>query len=71
MAHARRKFIESRLNDEDRSDYALAQIQQLYAIERKAADEELSEAEVLALRQREALPILESLGKWMKQSFMD
>ena len=37
MAHARRKFIESRLNDEDRSDYALEKIQQwgikiLYAL---------------------------------------
>ena len=71
MAHARRKFIESRLNDEDRSDYALAQIQQLYAIERKAADDELSEADVLALRQQEALPILESLGKWMKQAYIE
>jgi hypothetical protein len=40
-------------------------------IERKAADEELSEAEVLALRQREALPILESLGKWMKQAYIE
>ena len=37
QAHARRKFIESRLNDEDRSDYALEKIQQwgikiLYAL---------------------------------------
>jgi hypothetical protein len=71
MAHARRKFIESRLNDENRSDYALAQIQQLYAIERKATDKELSEADVLALRQQEALPILESLGKWMKQAYIE
>lgn len=71
MAHARRKFIESRLYDEDRSDYALAQIQQLYGIERKAADEELSEADALALRQQKALPILESLGKWMKQAYIE
>jgi transposase len=71
MAHARRKFIESRLNDENRSDYALAQIQQLYTIERKATDDELSEADLLALRQQEALPILESLGKWMKQAYIE
>jgi transposase len=71
MAHARRKFIESRLNDEARSDYALAQIQLLYGIERKATDEQLSESDVLALRQQEAMPILESLGRWMKQAYLE
>jgi transposase len=71
MAHARRKFIESCLNDKTRSDYALSKIQLLYAIERKATDEQLSETDVLALRKQEALPILESLGKWMKQAYME
>jgi len=71
MAHARRKFIESRLNDEARSDYALEQIQQLYAIERRAIDEQLTEADVLKLRQQEAIPILESLGAWMKKTYME
>jgi hypothetical protein len=71
MAHARRKFIESRLNDEARSDYALEQIQQLYAIERRAVDEQLTEADVLNLRQQEAIPILESLGAWMKKTYME
>jgi transposase len=71
MAHARRKFIESRLNDEARSDHALGQIQLLYGIERKATDEQLSESAVLALRQQEAMPILESLGRWMKQTYLE
>ncbi len=71
MAHARRKFIESCLNDKTRSDYALSKIQLLYAIERKATDEQLSETDVLALRQQEALPLLESLGKWMKQAYLE
>jgi transposase len=71
MAHARRKFIESRPNDEVRSDYALEQIQQLYTIERRATDEQLTDADVLKLRQQEAIPILESLGAWMKKTYME
>jgi len=71
MAHARRKFVEARLNDQIRADYVLEQMQQLYAIERKAVDEQLPEAEVLALRQQKAVPILEALGKWMQQTYME
>jgi transposase len=71
MAHARRKFVEARLNDQVRADYVLDQIQQLYGIERKAADEQLSEADRLHLRQDKAIPILESLGKWMQQAYVE
>jgi transposase len=71
MAHARRKFVEARANDEVRADYVLEQIQQLYAIERKAADEQLSEADTLQLRQQKAMPILESLGRWMQQAYTE
>jgi transposase len=71
MAHARRKFIEAEQNDTVRSRYALEQIQQLYAIERKATDEQLSELDVLKLRQQESVPILESLDKWMQQAYVE
>src|SRR5450631_625280 len=71
MAHARRKFIEAEQNDTVRSRYALEQIQQLYAIERKATDKQLSDLDVLKLRQQEAIPILESLGKWMQQAYVE
>ena len=71
MAHARRKFVEASTNDQARAGYALEQIQQLYAIERQAADELLPEADVLQLRQRQAIPILESLGKWMQQAYTE
>ena len=54
-----------------RSCYALEQIQQLYAIERKATEEQLSDLDVLKLRQQEAVPILESLGKWMRQAYVE
>lgn len=49
----------------------MAQIQLLYGIERKATDEQLPESDVLALRQQEAMPILESLGRWMKQTYLE
>ena len=71
MAHARRKFVEACSNDQVRADYVLDQIQQLYAIERKAAEEQLSEASILQLRQEEAIPILEPLGKWMQQAYTE
>ena len=71
MAHARRKFIEAEQNDAMRSRYALKQIQQLYAIERKATEEQLGDLDVLKLRQQEAVPILESLGKWMQQAYVE
>jgi transposase len=63
--------VEARSNDQARADYVLDQIQQLYAIERKAADEQLSEADILQLRQEKAMPILESLGKWMPQAYTE
>ncbi|HEY4063628.1 MAG TPA: IS66 family transposase [Puia sp.] len=71
MAHARRKFVEAGANDQVRAAYVLEQIQQLYTIERKAADEQLSEAETLELRQQKAIPILESLGRWMQQAYIE
>lgn len=71
MAHARRKFIEAEQNDTTRARYALEQIQQLYAIERKATEEQLSDVDVLKLRQQEAIPILEALGKWMQQAYTE
>ncbi len=71
MAHARRKFVEARLNDQARADYALEQIQQLYAIECDANDEQLPADELFALRQQKAVPVLQSLGIWMRQQYME
>lgn len=71
MAHARRKFVEARLNDQARADYVLEQIQQLYAIERQAGEQQLPAEEVLQLRQEKAVPLLEALGKWMQQAYAE
>jgi transposase len=71
MAHARRKFVEARLNDQARADYVLEQIQELYTIERQADQQQLPAAEVLTLRRDKAVPILEALGKWMQQAYTE
>jgi len=71
MAHARRKFVEARLNDQVRADYVLGQIQELYTLERQANEEQLSTDDVLKLRRDKAFPILEALGKWMQQSYTE
>jgi transposase len=69
MAHARRKFYEAQGNDRNRAQYCLQQIQLLYEIERKAKD--LSADERQQLRNQEAVPILQSLGCWMKQAYTE
>ena len=61
MAHARRKFDESKDNDLVRASYALAEIQKLYALERQAKLEALSWEQRHSLRQEKAVPILREL----------
>jgi len=71
MAHARRMFNEALQNDEGRASYAMEQIQKLYAIERDAKEQGLSFDDITAVRKESAVPILESLGTWMKQQYME
>jgi transposase len=70
MAHARRMFFDALENDPSRVEYALQQIGLLYDIERKAKDQSLNTEARLQLRQREALPVLNSLEDWMKQEYV-
>ncbi len=70
MAHARRNFAEALDNDKNRSEYALSEIQKLYAIERVCKEEGLSHDEIKTRRQEKSLPILESLGRWMKEQYI-
>ena len=70
MAHARRKFYESLDNDQSTAEYALEQIGILYDIERKAKEQHITGQQLLELRQKEALPVLEALGKWMKEAYI-
>jgi hypothetical protein len=67
MAHARRKFEHSKDNDPVRSAWAMSMFQKLYDIERQAREESLSPDQVKELRQQEARPILDEMGKWLKE----
>lgn len=66
MAHVRRKFDQALDNDPNRATYALEKIQQLYKVERKAREDNLSQEQREELRQKEARPVLEELESWMK-----
>jgi transposase len=70
MAHARRMFFEAKENDKAIAEYALEQIGLLYNIERKVKEQQLDREQILQLRQTEAVPVLESLGKWMKETYL-
>jgi len=70
MAHARRMFYDALENDADRADHALQQFALLYDIERKAKQLQLNTADRIALRQKEALPILHNFEKWMKEEYI-
>lgn len=67
MAHARRKFKEAEQNDPDRARHALLLFQKLYDTERTIKNERLSEDDVLAFRQQQAVPVLQELEQWMKE----
>lgn len=71
MAHARRKFHEALSNDKGRASYALSQIQQLYAIERTAREQQIHGDALTQYRQLYAIPILQSLGAWMRQAYTE
>lgn len=70
MAHARRKFFEAKDNNMDMAQYALAQIGLLYDVERQAKEQQMNEAQIYELRQKQSVPVLESLGKWMKDMYL-
>jgi transposase len=70
MAHARRMFYDALENDTARADYALQQFGLLYDIERKAKQLSLNTADTMELRQKEALPVLQSFEKWMKEEYI-
>jgi transposase len=69
MAHARRKFFEAKGNDAVRSEYALEQMQHLYAIERDCKEKKLTNEQKQTVRMEQATPVLEHLGKWMKEQY--
>lgn len=69
MAHARRMFNDALENDERRASYALQEMQKLYAIERSCKEQQLSFAEIKAMRQLKSVPLLKEFGLWLKQHY--
>jgi len=69
MAHARRKFDEAKGNDLSLASHALALIQELYAIERAAQQKKLNAAQIKAIREKEAVPILDELKIWLEEIY--
>jgi transposase len=71
LAHARRKFDESRNSDKTRAEEALQLIQRLYAIEREATilnegmEQQEREAATKAHREEKALPIWAEFEQWL------
>ncbi len=62
-SHARRKFYEARTSDSARAHDILGRIRRLYAIEKQAGD--MTDADRAALRQMEAVPILDGIHQWL------
>jgi transposase len=70
MAHARRMFNEALDNNRPVAEHAMQEIQKLYAIERNCKEQNLCFDEIKTVRQEQAVPILGSLGKWLKEQYI-
>src|SRR5690606_21336524 len=64
-AHSRREFEKALDNDKTRAEKALLLIQKLYAIERKAKEENHSPQHIKELRLEESLTVINELEKWI------
>lgn len=64
-AHARREFERALDHDKNKTQYILVQIQKLYAVERKAKEQNLTPKQIKELRLKESLPIINELGKYI------
>lgn len=68
-AHVRRKFDEACGCDPPRARYALDKIAILYGIEKNIKEEKLTDDQIVALRQKQAYPIIKELEEWCRQEF--
>ena len=63
LAHARRYFEHAKDSDPVRSEQALLLIQQLYAVERLAREQNLNHEQRYQLRQEKSVPVMDALGQ--------
>lgn len=66
-AHARRELERALDNDRPRAEKALLMIQQLYALERQAKQDNLTAEQIKQRRLQKSLPIINEMGKWIFQ----
>jgi transposase len=69
MAHARRKFDEALSNHKVLSEYALTEIQKLYAIEQRIREQGLNADLAKELRQNESVPLLTGFKSWLLENY--
>jgi len=69
MAHARRKFFDALQTDRDLAQHALELFGQVYGVEREIKEGGLSGDASVAMRQQEAVPVLQALNKWMQEEY--
>ena len=67
LAHARRKYENSKDNDPRRAEYVLDRMRELYMVEREARESNMSYDQRKELRIEKSLPVLQKLEKWMKE----
>jgi transposase len=65
MAHIRRKFEHALDNDSERATHVLELMQTLYAIERKAREEDYPVEQRQAIRTEKAIPVMEQLKSYL------
>lgn len=70
MAHARRYAEKSLDYDKERAEHFLSEIQKLYAVERHIRESRLTNEQILIERHEKAKPILQSLGFWLKENYV-
>lgn len=67
-AHARRKFEEALAQDKAWAEPAMLLIQELYAVERLAREQNLHADQIKELRLEKSLPTYNLLGKWISSN---
>lgn len=70
MAHARRYFHEALGNNKKFANHFIEQVQILYKLEQGLREENASEQTILAKRVEVAIPVLEGLHQWLKDSLI-
>lgn len=69
MAHARRRFEAALDNDKGLASTAMEMFQQLYAIERKAREDQLDRQAIYELRQQKAVPVLNKMKAFLEDNY--